>query len=176
MRGLVAVVLLSGSACHTPPAAQVARGTLPADSGFVGVQRRGAVVMGVDQSTSTHVFEDLADGGRIILDRDDSADTAAITTIRQHMRMIADDFGAGNFSRPLSVHAQEVPGTDVMAARRARITYLTVDRPRGSEVRIRTTDADAIVAIHRFLAFQRSEHHAMGHEEMMVGGMRHDSE
>ena len=99
-----------------------------ADTTFVRMQARGAVVMGVNQYTSAHVFEDLPDGGRII--------------------------------------AEQVPGTAVMAARSARIAYQAIDRPRGAEVRIVTTDPTAVSAVHAFLAFQRGAHHAAGHEAM----------
>ena len=128
------------------------------------MQTRGAHVMGVDQYTSAHVFEDLPDGGRVVLDRDDPADTAAIVTIRAHMRDIATAFRAGDFTKPFAVHAQTVPGTAVMRARRAAISYEQIDRPRGGEVRIRTNDPEAVAAIHEFLAFQRREHRASSHE------------
>jgi len=131
---------------------------------FAGVQARGEAVMGVDQYTSTHVFEDLPDGGRIVLERNDPADSAGIATVRGHMREIAADFRAGDFSKPFQVHAMAVPGTDVMAARRALIIYTAVDRPRGAEVRIVSSDSSAIDAIHRFLAFQRQDHRAAGHD------------
>jgi hypothetical protein len=141
------------------------------DSAFAAMQSRGQAVMGVDQYTSAHVFEDLTDGGRIVLDRDEGTDTAAVVAIRQHMREIADAFKAGDFVRPFQVHAGEVPGTSVMTARRATITYAAIDRPRGAEVRIRTTDSAAVAAIHAFLAFQRTAHHAAGHEAT-TGGAR----
>ena len=128
------------------------------------MQTRGAHVMGVDQYTSAHVFEDLPDGGRVVLDRDDPADTAAIVTIRAHMRAIATAFRAGDFTKPFAVHAQTVPGTAVMRARRAAISYEQIDRPRGGEVRMRTNDPEAVAAIHEFLAFQRREHRASSHE------------
>lgn len=128
------------------------------------MQQRGAHVMGVDQYSSAHVFEDLPDGGRVVLDGDDPSDTAAIRTIRAHMRDIAAAFRAGDFSKPFQVHAQQVPGTDVMAQRKAAITYEASDRPRGGEVRIRSTDPAAVAAIHQFLEFQRQQHHAAGHE------------
>jgi hypothetical protein len=131
---------------------------------FAAVQTRGRSVMGVDQYTSAHVFEDLPDGGRIVLDRADAADTAGIATIRRHMREVADDFRRGDFAKPFRVHAQQVPGTDAMARRRDAITYTVVDRPRGAEVDIHTTDSAAVAAVHAFLAFQRSDHHAAGHE------------
>jgi hypothetical protein len=134
-----------------------------ADSAFAAVQERGKGVMGVDQYTSAHVFEDLPDGGRIVLERDDPSDTAAIATIRAHMREVAADFRAGNFTKPFAVHAMTVPGTAAMAARRALISYEASDRPNGAEVRITTTDSAAVAAVHAFLAFQRSDHRAAGH-------------
>ncbi len=127
------------------------------------MQSRGAHVMGVDQYTSAHVFEDLPDGGRVVLERDDAADTAAIAAIRGHMREIAASFRAGDFTKPFQVHAQTVPGTAVMRDRRAGISYVPVDRPRGGEVRITSRDSAAVRAIHEFLAFQRDQHHAAGH-------------
>jgi hypothetical protein len=49
-----------------------------------------------------------------------------------------------------------------MAARRDAISYEVVDRPRGGEVRIGSSDSAAVAAIHAFLAFQRDAHHATG--------------
>ncbi len=126
------------------------------------MQSRGAHVMGVDQYTSAHVFEDLPDGGRVVLERDDAVDTVAIATIRAHLRDIEAAFRAGDFTKPFEVHAQTVPGTGVMAARRSAITYDEIDRPRGGEVRIKSVDPGAVAAIHEFLAFQRQQHHAAG--------------
>ena len=134
------------------------------DTAFAGVQQRGQSVMGVDQYTSQHVFEDLPDGGRIVLDRDDAADTAAVRTIRAHMRVIEAAFRAGDFTLPGVVHDREVPGTKTMAAKRAAISYTAVDRPRGAEVRIVSSDAAAVAAVHAFLAFQRADHRAAGHD------------
>lgn len=144
-----------------------------ADSSFAAVQARGAEVMGVDQYTSTHVFEDLPDGGRIVLDRDDPADSAGIATVRAHMRSIVLAFEAGDFTQPFQVHDQVVPGTEVMAARREFIQYQSSDRPRGGEVRITTTDPAALAAIHEFLAFQRLDHRAAGREGTDHSGMQH---
>lgn len=135
-------------------------------SDFAAMQSRGAHAMGVDQYTAAHVFEDLPDGGRVVLDRDDPADTAAIATIRAHMGDIQAAFRAGDFTKPFQVHAQTVPGTTVMRERRAAISYEAIDRPRGGEVRITSRNSAAVRAIHEFLAFQRAQHHAAGHEGM----------
>ncbi len=133
-------------------------------SDFAAMQSRGAHVMGVDQYTAAHVFEDLPDGGRVVLDRDDPADTTAILTIRAHMRDIQAAFRTGDFTKPFQVHAQTVPGTTVMRERRVAISYEAIDRPRGGEVRITSRDSAAVRAIHEFLAFQRAQHRAAGHE------------
>jgi hypothetical protein len=131
---------------------------------FDSLQQRGKMAMGVDQYTSTHVFDDLPNGGRIELQRD-STDPAGVAKIRKHFAEIATAFKAGDFSSPEFVHAQSVSGTGVMASKRAEITYTVKDLPRGAELLITTTDPAAVAAIHEFLAFQRHEHHA--------GGMTH---
>jgi hypothetical protein len=118
--------------------------------------------MGVDQYTSSHVFEALPDGGRIVLQRQ-AEDSAGTATIRAHMSVIAERFRRGDFAVPGFVHAQEVPGTAVMAGRRGRITYTVDTLPRGGQVRITTIDSTAVRAVHEFLAFQRREHHSAGH-------------
>jgi len=135
------------------------------DRDYAAMQERGRAVMGVDQYTSAHVFEDLPDGGRVVLDRADGADTGGVATIRLHMRDIATSFRAGDFTKPFQVHAQVVPGAAVMQARRAAIAFEVLDRPQGGEVRMRSNDPVAVAAIHEFLAFQRTSHHAAGHEQ-----------
>lgn len=134
------------------------------DSGFAAVQERGAAAMGVNQYTSTHIFEPLPDGGRIELQRDVD-DSGGIAQIRDHMEHIAERFKAGDFTLPGFVHARAVPGTDVMAAKRAVIDYSVEPLPRGGAVRVRSADPEAVRAIHAFLAFQRHDHHASAHPD-----------
>src|SRR5262249_14520346 len=102
------------------------------DTSYAGVQRRGKQAMGVDQSTSTHKFDSFPDGGRIELQRDND-DSAGVATIRAHLKDIAKAFKAGDFSTPEFVHMRDVPGTKVMAAKRAAITYEMHNLPRGGE-------------------------------------------
>lgn len=132
------------------------------DSAFVSLQERGKDAMGVDQYTSTHIFESLPDGGRIELQRD-SVDAAGFEVIRAHMRDIATKFAAGDFAIPGFVHAQDVPGTRTMSERSAMIRYVVDTLPRGAQVRITTSDSVAVAAVHAFLAFQRMDHRAAGH-------------
>ncbi len=132
------------------------------DDQFVGLQQRGQVAMGVDQYTSTHKFDALADGGRIELQRNDD-DPRDVATIRAHLKEVMAAFQKGDFSVPGFVHAQEVPGTTVMAARRQDIKYTYADLPQGGEIRLTTADPEVLRAVHDFMAFQRMDHRAGGH-------------
>jgi hypothetical protein len=123
----------------------------------------------VDQATSVHRFDALADGGRIELQRGVD-DAAGVAQIRRHLRGIARAFEAGDFATPSFVHMREVPGTAVMAARRAAIAYAYRDLPRGGEVRITTRDPEALRAVHAFVAFQRQDHRAGGEGHAAHGG------
>jgi hypothetical protein len=133
------------------------------DRSFAELQARGHVAMGVDQYTSSHVFESLPEGGRIALERDE-ADPAGVTRIREHMREIAGAFARGDFRVPGFVHARDVPGTAVMSAKQAAIRYTVDTLSRGAELRIVTSDSAALGAIHEFLAFQRHDHRTGEHQ------------
>jgi hypothetical protein len=128
------------------------------DSSFAKVQRQGAVVMGVDQYTSQHVFESLPDGGRIVLQRKEN-DPTGEATIRAHMRTIAEAFRRGDFSLPGVVHSMpNVPGTTEMRRLSTEISYTPRDLPRGGELLISTKNPAAVSAIHEFVAFQNRDH------------------
>ena len=145
-------------------------------SEFAALQARGEMAMGVDQYTSTHLFDALPDGGRIEF-RYDREDPEAIATIREHLQEIQAAFSAGDFSTPAFVHAEEVPGADVMAARADHIEYAYHELPRGGELRLTTSDPEALDAIRAFMAFQRDDHQAggMDHTGIDQGAMGHDA-
>jgi hypothetical protein len=132
------------------------------DSAFEAVQERGREVMGVDQYAARHVFDVMADGGRIELQWD-SDDAVEVAKIRRHMVDIVRAFSAGDFSSPFAVHAMEVPGTRVLREKKDAIVYSFHPLPRGGEVRMQTMDPAAIAAIRAFMEFQRSDHRAGGH-------------
>jgi hypothetical protein len=137
LRPAMIVALLCGCS-PAPDAASRAEGRRAAaagDSSFADLQSRGNAAMGVDQYTSTHLFQPLSDGGRIELQRD-TADSPGRAQILEHMGEIAAAFSAGDFAVPGFVHARKVPGTEVMAARRAEIRYLVESLPRGAAVRL----------------------------------------
>ena len=134
---------------------------VPGDTAFASLQARGKMVMGVDQYTSQHRFDDLPDGGRIVLTRA-ADDTAGVRAIRAHLADITRAFAAGDFGHTMTVHQRELPGTATMRERRAAIAYRMDTLPGGGAVRITTRDPQALRAIHEFLAAQRGDHHAIG--------------
>lgn len=167
---VVAASLALASACSPAP-----EGT-SVDADFAALQERGAVGMGVDQYESTHLFDALSDGGRIEFQYN-SDDPSEVAMIRDHLREIQTAFAAGDFSTPAFVHDQTVPGTEVMAARRDQISYVYRDLPRGGELRLITSDAEALAAIRDFMAFQRDDHQAAGidHASMDHSTMDHSA-
>lgn len=161
--GMRTLLLLAGLSSATLIQSGCAQSdSVKSDSAFRALQSRGAVQMGVDQYTSTHHFESLPDGGRIELQRD-TADSRDIAQIRRHLQEITRTFQQGDFRIPGMVHDMTVPGTAVMAARRDRIRYQFRELPQGGEVRIISSDPEAVAAIHDFLAFQRQDHRTDHH-------------
>ena len=154
----ILVSSLAAACSRAPDAASTPKST---DTAFASMQERGKMAMGVDQTTSTHAFDALPDGGRIELQRD-ANDSLGIAQIRTHLRLIQHAFQAGDFSTPQFVHMKAMPGRAMMAQKRNLITYTYHDLPRGGEVVIKTSDASALAAIHDFMGAQRTEHHAMG--------------
>lgn len=119
---------------------------------------RGAAAMGFDQEATTHHFFLHADGGAIQVTVNDPSDRANLEAIRAHLPHIAAGFAAGDFGTPKQVHARQVPGSAVMAARRQVIRYAYESLPGGGRVRIVTDDVEALAAIHEFLRFQIADH------------------
>lgn len=131
----------------------------PAQTRSSDVNRRGAHVMGFDQSKTTHHFLLYEDGGAIDVSVKDPSDTADRDAIRSHLPHIAAMFAEGNFDAPMLVHDTNVPGTSEMTTMKDRLSYRFVETPNGGRVDIMTKDPDALAAVHTFLRFQISDHH-----------------
>ncbi|HKY96339.1 MAG TPA: hypothetical protein VJL35_00660 [Gemmatimonadaceae bacterium] len=155
LRASIIALCAASAACRTdaPPSRD------PVDTAFAALQQRGQMAMGVDQYTSQHKFEATSEGGRIELQRD-TADSLGIAQIRAHLKLIQHAFQAGDFSTPAFVHMRDMPGTQVMKAKRDVIEYGYADLPRGGEVSIRTKDPDALAAIKQFMDAQKMDHRA----------------
>lgn len=124
-----------------------------------GMEHRGDAVMGFSHETTTHAFPLYDDGGAIEVDANDAKDGKSVAAIRAHLREIAKAFAKGDFAKPKAIHEQLPDGAAEMAALRANIKYDFAETERGGRVRITTSDAKALDAVHRFLKFQIREHH-----------------
>jgi hypothetical protein len=148
---------------HAGHAGHAAHVAAAPDTAFAALQQRGLSAMGVDQYTSTHHFDALPDGGRIELFRTVD-DPAGVKQIRSHLQEIARAFKSGDFSTPAFVHMRDVPGAQVMAAKRDAISYTFRETAWGGELLMVTRDPAARAAIHEFLKFQREDHRTGDHD------------
>ncbi len=122
---------------------------------------RGNVEMGFNQSLIHHHFMATSTGGEIMIMSTDMNDTKTINEIRSHVRDIQYEFSQGNFTKPFYIHAQVVPGTDIMTAKKDLIQYSVKDIDGGSALILTTNDTELLNAIQQFMDFQSSQH--MGH-------------
>jgi hypothetical protein len=123
-----------------------------------GMNERGDKVMGFDHLKTTHHFLLKNDGGVIKVEANDASDKESRDQIRGHLRHIAKMFSEGNFAAPMLVHSQNPPGTQVMKQLKDNIKYEFGENERGAQIRISTSDPDALKAIYDFLRFQIKEH------------------
>jgi len=122
------------------------------------VDHRGDAAMGFSHELTKHSFKRYDDGGAIEVRALKSDDTKSIDAIRTHLKSVAKEFASGDFAKPFAVHATNPPGVDVMASRKEKIKYDYSEIENGARVRITTTDAAALDAVHQFLKFQIEEH------------------
>jgi hypothetical protein len=114
--------------------------------------------MGFSHEQSTHHFRLLQDGGAIDVTANDPNDTFTRDEIRNHLSHIAQMFMNGNFQIPMFIHDTMPPGVAVMKSKRKKIAYVFEPITNGGRVRIATTDAEALHAVHQFLALQIDDH------------------
>jgi hypothetical protein len=147
---ILVLLLVSGVTAAVPMGAQQDHGH--------HMNARGKQGMGFDQEKTTHHFLLDPDGGRIDVTVKDWADRDNLTAIRTHLPHIAQMFGNGNFDIPHFVHDRTVPGTADMAKMKTQIRYRYEEISNGGRVRISTSDAAALAAVHAFLRFQIQDH------------------
>jgi hypothetical protein len=123
------------------------------------VEKHGDEAMGFPHNKTTHHFLLYKDGGAIEAIVNDDNDSQNLQAIRSHLAHIAMMFSNGDFSTPMFIHDQVPPGVPVMKEKHAEISYMFRNLPTGGEVRLKTTNPDALQAIHDFLRFQTADHH-----------------
>lgn len=112
----------------------------------------------VQSAGTEHHFLLARDGGAIQLEVKDATQAENRDRIRGHLQAVARAFGEGDYSMPMSIHAEKPPGLQVMKERRSAIRYTYSPTALGGRVRIATNDATALAAVHEFLRFQIRDH------------------
>jgi hypothetical protein len=128
------------------------------DQAHAVVDHRHQRTTGLPSDGIVHHFLLNADGGSIQLEVKDPKQVEGRERVREHLRKVAREFAAGDFSLPTRIHAEVPPGVNTMKARRDAIRYTFSETPRGGAVAIATTDPEALAAVHEFLRFQISDH------------------
>jgi len=123
------------------------------------VEKHGDEAMGFAHDKTSHLFRLFSDGGAIEVIVNDREDSRNLQAIRSHLTHIVTMFSNGQFSIPMFIHDQVPPGVPMMKEKRADISYSFEELPSGGRVRIKTTNSDALKAIHEFLRFQIADHH-----------------
>ena len=123
------------------------------------VEKHGNEAMGFPHDKTSHHFRLYSDGGAIEVTANDNKDSQNVRAIRSHLTHIATMFSTGEFSIPMFVHDQVPPGVPVMKDKHAEISYTFEELSGGGRVRIKTSNPDALKAIHEFLRFQIEDHH-----------------
>lgn len=126
------------------------------------VAERGRAVMPFDLDRTMHHFKKLASGGVQQLVSTDG-DPQQIALIRQHLQTEALRFQQGNFSDPSSIHGDEMPGLEALAAGASRIEIRYAESPQGAQLTYATADPALVTVIHTWFDAQVREH---GHHAM----------
>lgn len=124
------------------------------------VDRKGDAIMGFSHQKTIHRFQDTKTGGIIEATTKAKDDAEQRNAIQRHFQQIAKAFPQGDFSMPLAIHDRLPDGAAEMKTAGAAIQYRYEALSNGARLHLVTKDAVALAAIHRFLAFQRSEHRA----------------
>ena len=122
------------------------------------MMERGDIAMGFNQSAIAHQFLAAPDGGKIIITALNANDRQTIDQIKNHIWDIEKDFSEGNFTKPFFIHAQEVPGTNVMSQKKDLIEYNILEIKNGSTLKLTTNDTQFVDAINQFMEFQAGQH------------------
>lgn len=139
--------------------AATAQGVQPADPVRLDeVVERGAKVMPFSLDKTLHIFDKTGTGGIQQVVAKDAGDQDQIALIRQHLADIAARFVQGDFSGPVRIHGQDMPGVKELSAGAAQVRFTYRDLPNGGQIEYVTKAPELVEAIHRYFDAQLSDH------------------
>ncbi|MDD5214343.1 MAG: aspartate carbamoyltransferase [Methylococcales bacterium] len=147
---LLTLVLISTNALAVEPASEAR---------LDEVVSHGIHVMPFDLEKTLHVFTKVEKGGVQQVIVKDKNDAEQIALIRQHLSKIAREFNQGDFSNPVKIHGDKMPGLEVLKkAEKGTLSIIYKELPDGAQIDYTSEKADLVAAIHQFFDAQLSDH------------------
>lgn len=124
------------------------------------VREAGTEVMPFDLDKTKHSFVKTEDGGVQTVVALDPTDVEQVQLVREHLEEISVEFAAGRFDDPTTIHGDDMPGVQELAAGAANleITYREVDG--GGEITYTTTEGEMVGYLHDWFDAQVADHGA----------------
>ena len=140
------------------------------------VAERGTHVMPFDLEKTIHVFSKTPEGGIQQVIAKDKSDSEQIQLIRAHLSEISAEFSQGDYSKPMHIHGQDMPGLDVLkTASPGQVKIGYRELPDGAQIHYISQSPQLIDAIHQWFDAQLSDHarHAVPGHPHEHGQHRH---
>ena len=131
------------------------------------IARKGRHVMPFNLEQTLHVFTNKVDGGLQKVVVKDTSDQSQIKLIREHLIKIASDFKQRDFSDPIKIHGEDMPGLQALINSKPNsITIQYRQLVDGAEITYSSKSPDLVDAIHQWFGAQLSDHsrHAVMHQ------------
>lgn len=122
------------------------------------VRETGQAVMPFDLEKTKHSFVKTDDGGVQTVISLDPTDTEQVRLVRGHLLEIREEFSAGRFNDPTTIHGADMPGVATLTEGADRITFTYRDVDGGGEIMYRTDDGALVGAIHTWFDAQIADH------------------
>ncbi len=123
------------------------------------VAERGTHVMPFDLDKTTHVFSKAVNGGTQQVIAKDKSDTVQIQLIRDHLSEISEAFRQGDFSKPIQIHGEDMPGlAELRTANPGQIKVEYTVLPDGAQINYATNRPNLLKALHHWFDAQLDDH------------------
>ena len=129
------------------------------------VATKGAKIMPFDLEQTVHHFQPLENGGLQMVTVKDPSNSTQMALIQTHLKEEAEKFHRGDFSDPVKIHGEHMPGLAALQTGAQHIDVQYTALPNGAQLRYSTKDPALVMALHQWFAAQRADHghHAVQH-------------
>ena len=148
------------AACSSP---------VPTSERQAQVRQSGAEVMPFDLDKTKHSFVKTDNGGVQTVVAMDPTDTPQVELVREHLMEITQDFSAGNFGDPVSIHGADMPGVQELSKASDKLTITFREVSAGGEITYASRDAQTVGHVHAWFDAQTADHGADATDAPVTG-------